>query len=297
MITAVSPTYGDNTYCVYNSYSSSEINIDVFVGGGDYNGFWYFGFGDEDIPSLFVGGIAGFLEKDHTVNTYFIGSITPGAYALGFEYVGEIFGYVSDEENECFIEMNFYLEGTGRYNAVGVTNKTAWPEIDGTTAEQIASPIESPKSLLNLLIAGRIRAAHVSNEHGYVDFKEALNRMNSWKIASGVNNGYPIFTLPPSAEETVVADLLWLWITLPIILLSIAGALVWLFIFKKQTITFILNGKEVAKLNFRFNEKLKLPLNLARYKWFIDEKGNTLFAWQRMKLKSITLYRISKTKK
>jgi len=94
-----------------------------------------------------------------------------------------------------------------------------------------------------------------------------------------------------------INNLTWLFIVLGILLLSIIGLIIFVLFFYKATITFILNGKEVAKLKFKFNEKIEYPLNLARYKWFADKEQTTLFAKQKMGLKSITLYRETETKK
>ena len=125
-----------------------------------------------------------------------------------------------------------------------------------------------------------------TNEHTYIFI--------GWQTSTDEATGFIIKIA--QFEELDTTDSLWILWTL-IIFLIIAGAIagaIWLLMFKKQTIKYMLNGKVVTKLQYKFNELLEIPHDLENYEWFIDEKETTLFMQHKMKLKSLVLYGKSK---
>ena len=88
----------------------------------------------------------------------------------------------------------------------------------------------------------------------------------------------------------------YIFIIMAVIFLAIFAALFVLNIFSaKNRLTFYIDGQDVKKFYYKFNEEIVIPEDLSMFKWYTDEECTIEFNSTKMGFKEINLY--TKTKK
>lgn len=242
-------------------------NLNVVRGGGSTGNYC-------------IGGIVG-LNYGDIINCYNIGSVVSGA-----DYIGSIVGCFDDCEDGIIVNC-YWLIGSGGINDKGTTDS-----FDENGILQTANNNELNGVNITIMETNLRDVLNYFVDNFYELYATEIAEGDYLEPKHWVSSPFPTLgedILVITAEN----NLLWLWI-----LLGITGAgliallILWVFIFKRS-VKFILNGKQVGIAKYKLNEDLNFPLNLARYKWFIDKEETQLLTQQKMGWLGFVIYRNS----